>query len=117
MHYQVARLRHYLQAWDGAPERAIGRVWLIATGWRRRYPVGGHYVYLAHPRLKLALIAERTAYSRDIVKEYELEQELSTLGWRVKYLQYERTKSNPFKVREDIRQWFYRVAKVRFRPE
>ena len=89
---------------------AVGRWWLLLHGWKREYVVGTHrglkMVDLAHPRLKIAIEADGTAYHTDVVKEFDRDEALARRGWTVRHYRYPLLKKDPKRVRREVRGLF-----------
>jgi very-short-patch-repair endonuclease len=94
---------------------AVGQWWLFVTGWKREYEVGGFVIDLAHPRLKLALEADGERWHMDVVREFDRDEALKSLGWTIRHYRYPALKSQPKSVKRQVRGWYWRAVLFNFR--
>jgi hypothetical protein len=89
----------------------VGRWWFFVTGWQREYRIMGEHGWIildfAHPFLKLALEADGERYHMDIVREWERDQALQKMNWRVKHYRFPKLRNEPRKVKREVRRWFW----------
>lgn len=91
---------------------AVGRPWLLLTGWKREYRIltdQGYLVLdLAHPRLKLCLEGDGERWHMDVVRETIRDERLRELNWSVRHYRFPKLKNEPRKVRREVRRWYWR---------
>lgn len=98
---------------------AVGRGFLLLTGWKREYKLLYTdpttfktkllIIDLAHPRLKLALEGDGERWHMDVVAEMERDAILKSRGWSVRHYRFPKLKNEPRKVRREVRRWFWQA--------